>query len=229
MTVEGTPQAVGATAIFRENLFALNDTGIALMSNAPITFVGNAVIENIVQVKALGRGAALGLLASHDGDAHEHGAPEPEVAQPPKGAVWTIEGKGNYWSEYRGYDADGDGVGDTPYRPQPPFAGRLDGEEALRLFQFTLAQQAIDVAADMFPVYRYDPVIEDSGPLMEPPPGLSLSAAGELNLGLLAVSGGMVLSTAWAAASVLGLNGREVALRARALLTRRRAGGSAAA
>jgi nitrous oxidase accessory protein len=187
VTVEGTPQAVGSTAIFRENLFALNDTGIGLMSNAPIMFVENAMIENTVQVKALGGELASRLLASHDSglaprDTSASGAPEP-----PKGIAWTTNGRGNYWSDYQGYDRNGDGLGDVPYEPRPPFAGALADNDALRLFQFTLAQEAIDMAADMFPLYRYDSVMADNGPLMSPP-GPVLSTESELDRGLLAVS-----------------------------------------
>jgi nitrous oxidase accessory protein len=101
--------------------------------------------------------------------------------------VWTLSGRGNYWSDYSGYDADGDGVGDRPYRPLPPFAGALDADGTLRLFQHTLAQQAIDRAADMFPVYRYDAVIQDSGPLMSAP-GPALPDEKGLNQELLVVS-----------------------------------------
>src|SRR3990170_695924 len=231
MTVEGTPQSVGATAVFHRNLFALNDTGVALMPNAPITFVDNAMIENTVQVQILGGDAGSRLLSAHSAqpaqDAHAaHGG---ETPKPPAGAVWTLNGSGNYWSDYRGYDADGDGVGDRPYLPEPPFAGRLTEDETLRLFQFTLAQQAIDVATDMFPLYQYDAVIEDSGPLMEPPPGLVLSEARELNVRLLVVSAAMVALAAWVAAGVLDVSGSTVALRARGLVSRRPAGGGAQA
>ncbi len=68
MTVDGTPQQAGATAIFRRNLFALNDTGVGLLTNAPITFVENAMIDNTVQVKALS-GELASALSSHDGAA----------------------------------------------------------------------------------------------------------------------------------------------------------------
>ncbi len=198
MTVDGTPQQAGATAIFRRNTFALNDTGLGLFSNAPITFVENAMIDNTVQVKALS-GELASALSSHDGATPAGAQPAGGTPQLLKAAVWTSAGRGNYWSDYRGFDANGDGVGDQPYQPRPPFAGRLGNQEMLRLFQFTPAQQAIDAATDMFPVYRYNPVIEDSNPLMEPPPGLALSHGGGINVRLLGVSVLLVVLSSFAA------------------------------
>jgi nitrous oxidase accessory protein len=159
ITVEGTPNIAGATATFIRNLIALNDTGIGIFPNAPITFVENAMIENTVQVEAMS-----GSLASIDqGSTDTSTAPSGETAAQ-AGAVWA----GNYWSDYKGHDGDGDGIGDQPYRPEPGFAGSMKDHPILRLFQFTVAQQAIDMAAEMFPVFQYNPVMEDSQPLMEP-------------------------------------------------------------
>jgi nitrous oxidase accessory protein len=167
MAIEGAPQSVGASAIFRRNLLALNDVGLAISSNSPITFVENAMIDNVVQVRAM----------------------------------WTSGGRGNYWSDYRGFDANGDGVGDQAYRPQPPFAGALGTNEDLQLFQYTVAQQAIDLGAQMFPVYRYEAVMEDSHPLMEPPVAAPGTRGGP-NTELLAASLAMMLA---AAAGVAGV------------------------
>jgi nitrous oxidase accessory protein len=207
MTVEGTPQTAGTTAIFRRNLFALNDVGIALTSTSPITFVENAVIDNVVQVKALS-----GSIAHAPADAD---APKDDGAQLPRGAAWTSEGRGNYWSDYRGFDADGDGVGDQPYLPRPAFAGRLTGDPTLQLFQYTVAQQAIDLAADMFPIFRYDAVIEDGGPLMKPPEGLGMPHGEGPNVPLLLASGALAAASAAAIALLAGVRIR-FALGARA-------------
>jgi len=200
MTVEGTPQSAGTTAIFRRNTFALNDVGVALTTNSPITFVENAVIDNVVQVKALSANAAATLSAHGAPPASGAATDDPPATMP--AAVWSSNGRGNYWSDYEGYDADGDGVGDRGYLPRAPFAGRLDSDPDLHLFQHTLAQQAIDVAADLFPVYRYDAVIEDPHPLMAPPHGLSLDNDSGVNVRLLALSAGLVAAAlaliAWA-------------------------------
>jgi nitrous oxidase accessory protein len=213
LMADGTPNTRDGTATFMNNLFALNDTGVGLMSNAPISFVENAMIENTVQVEALG-GDLLGAMGGHTGAAPQPAAPSggaheghsggasataPDAASAQAGsAVWSIGGRGNYWSDYAGYDADGDGVGDQSYRPEPAFAGALADNPTLRLFQFTLAQEALDMAGEMFPVYQYDPVIEDGAPLMSPP-GPALPDQSGTNSSLLMVS---VLLLALAAVAV---------------------------
>lgn len=206
ITVEGTPQSAGATAVFHRNLFALNDVGVALTSNSPITFVENAAIDNGVQVKALSGKIAGQALAGHGGSLPAPGASDDSAAKLPAGAVFTSNGRGNYWSDYRGYDADHDGVGDQPYLPRPAFAGKLDDDDTLRLFQFTPAQQALDLAADLFPIFRYNAVIEDQGPLMSPPEGLGVPHGEGVNVRLLAASGILLLV---AASATLWLSGAD--------------------
>jgi nitrous oxidase accessory protein len=207
MMVEGTPQSAGATAVFTGNLLALNDTGLGAMSNSPITFFENAMIDNTIQVRGMGAKLASRALSTHGGGMEAGtGTSGSSSSTLPKGVAWTVDGRGNYWSDYRGFDGDGDGVGDRSYRPEPPFAGRLAQNETLRLFQYTLAQQAIDVAADMFPLYQYDAVLEDSGPLMKPPPGPALSRDGAINRDLLVASFILVAFAGAGVAAALGLD-----------------------
>jgi nitrous oxidase accessory protein len=207
LTAEGAPQSVGATAVLRGNLFGLNDVGVALTSSSPITFVENAVIDNTIAVKSLSGTSSLGThgaIASTGGD-----------GTLPEGAVWSSNGRGNYWSDYRGYDADGDGVGDQPYLPRPAFAGALADSENLRVFQFTPAQQAIDLAADLFPLYRYDAVIEDAHPLMSPPAGTRLSESERFNRELVVVSAVLVVFSASVVLAATGVRlPRRVRVRA---------------
>jgi nitrous oxidase accessory protein len=170
--------------------------------------VENAVIDNVVQVQALS-----GSIAHAPADAT---APKDAGAsQLPHGAVWMSQGRGNYWSDYRGFDANNDGVGDQAYLPRPAFAGRLADDPTLQLFQYTVAQQAIDLAADMFPVFRYDAVIEDGGPLMEPPEGLGMPHGSGPNIELLLVSGLLAAGSA-AVITVLAGSRMRIAIGARA-------------
>ena len=43
---------------------------------------------------------------------------------PSGGNIWDNGSAGNYWDEYRGMDANGDGIGDTPY----PIPGNLSSD-----------------------------------------------------------------------------------------------------
>jgi hypothetical protein len=162
------------------------------------------MIDNTLQVASLG---GAGSLPGHRGPASGDAAVAGDSGMT-QGAAWSSNGRGNYWSDYRGYDEEGDGVGDQPYQPRPAFAPRLAQADTLRLFQFTLAQQAIDQAADMFPLYRYEAVIEDPAPLMSPPSGTGIRESERFNRELVTVSGALV---ALAAVSLLWASGFDAA------------------
>jgi nitrous oxidase accessory protein len=87
--------------------------------------------------------------------------------------------RGNFWSDYRGYDADGDGTGDLAYRPSRLFERISDNEPALRLFADSPSAQAIDFAAGVFPIFEPRPKFADERPRMRPsPPPVVVASAG---------------------------------------------------
>ncbi|MEZ4614014.1 MAG: NosD domain-containing protein [Caldilineaceae bacterium] len=84
--------------------------------------------------------------------------------------AWSEAGRGNYWSDYAGFDADGNQIGDLPYRVQSLYEDLLQGYPELRLFQLSPATQALDMAAKAFPIFQPQPKLVDEHPLMVPPP-----------------------------------------------------------
>ena len=63
------------------------------------------------------------------------------------GTRWTVDGRGNYWSRYRGFDFDGDGIGDAPHPLDGAFE-RLEGANpAARLFLQSPAAAGLELAA----------------------------------------------------------------------------------
>jgi hypothetical protein len=131
-------------------------------------------------------------MAVHGGGGtHHHHAVQEEPVSLPVGVALASEDRGNYWSDYRGYDLDGDGVGDIPYRLTSLFA-RLSREQPLAsAFLYTLAHEALGVAERLFPMVGAGEALEDPAPLMEPP--LALGGDGEgPSLAMVVVSLAMV-------------------------------------
>lgn len=81
---------------------------------------------------------------------------------------WSFKNTGNYWSDYLGWDLNGDGSGDIPYYP-------VSGVDRL-LWKFPTADLLMSSPAILvlryvqraFPVFT-PPQIEDAYPLMRPP------------------------------------------------------------
>ncbi|MER3419894.1 MAG: hypothetical protein C4290_04915, partial [Chloroflexota bacterium] len=192
--MEEAPASPSGTVVFHRNLVALNGTGLALMTTTAATFYENSFVDNTVQVSDRGSGLSA-VLRGHgsepvpgvaspvqvptpaaSGGHAGHGAAPSVPSTPPSPTTgasaanrWSVEGRGNFWSDYAGYDANGDGIGDRPYRAWSAFATLRDRQPALDLFRFTPAQQAVDVAGRLFPIVRPETLIEDPSPLMAPP------------------------------------------------------------
>jgi nitrous oxidase accessory protein len=184
ITVEETPSSPKGSAVFYRNLIALNRTGLALTTTTAATFYENSFVDNALQVSGRG-GALMGALpghgaavatpaaGAHAGHGSHAGPPAPTPATPADRAVarnrWTADGRGNYWSDYTGFDRDGDGVGDLSYRARSAFEDLRDRHPALELFRHTPAHQAIDAAGRLAPIVRPEVLIEDQAPLLSAP------------------------------------------------------------
>ena len=79
-----------------------------------------------------------------------------------------MEGKGNYWSDYVGYDENNDGVGEMPYKSESLFENLIDKYPNLRVFVFSPVAQAVELASDAFPVIKPEPKVTDMYPLVDP-------------------------------------------------------------
>ena len=155
MYFDNSPWSVDVSQHFSHNAFVHNDIGLLFTPSVKRNhFSDNSFIDNLEQV---------GLTGSGTFQDNE----------------FTVAGRGNFWSDYTGYDTSEDGLGDLPYVSKSLFENMMDQNPELRLFQLSPAQQAVDLAARAFPIFQPKPKFSDTAPLMEPViPAITLPTAG---------------------------------------------------
>jgi nitrous oxidase accessory protein len=126
---------------FERNLITANDTAIEAFASAEQNdFSRNNFVSNLSPIRVIGRSSNTN---------------------------WERNGIGNYWSEYRGYDLDGDGVGDVPFRVQNLFEHLESNRPRMRIYFFSPAAQALAAAEEGFPILALSREF-DPHPLMHP-------------------------------------------------------------
>ena len=80
---------------------------------------------------------------------------------------WSVDGRGNYWSDNPAFDLDGDGIGDNAYRPNDLMDKVLWTSPQAKILTSSPAVQIIRWAQVQFPALLPGGVV-DSHPLMAP-------------------------------------------------------------
>jgi nitrous oxidase accessory protein len=81
---------------------------------------------------------------------------------------WSDQGRGNFWSDNSAFDLDGDGIADTPYKPNDMVDQVVWRHPLAKLLLTSPAVQILRWAQEQFPALHPGGVI-DSAPLMRPP------------------------------------------------------------
>ncbi|UCF19950.1 MAG: nitrous oxide reductase family maturation protein NosD [Gemmatimonadota bacterium] len=163
--IDNSPTTAHVVNRFTGNVLAFNDVGVQLLPSVRSNeFRGNSFLSNVVPAAVTGAGDAL----KND---------------------WT----GNYWSEYAGFDGDGDGRGDTPFSYERLSDDLLGKYEELRVFNLGLAAAALDALSRALPLLAPRPLLVDSLPAVEPVglesvESIAGGTRGPLAAGLLAIS-----------------------------------------
>lgn len=80
---------------------------------------------------------------------------------------WSKDGRGNYWTDYLGWDLDANGIGDKPYQPNDGVDHILWKYPTAKILLNSPAIQTLRWVQEQFPVLR-PPGVTDSYPRMNP-------------------------------------------------------------
>ncbi|MGF2688489.1 nitrous oxide reductase family maturation protein NosD [Marinobacter sp. DUT-3] len=126
---------------FEDNVFRDSDIGIHLTAGSEDNEVfSNAFVNNQRQVK---------YVATRTQE-------------------WSKEGRGNYWSDYLGWDRNQDGIGDVAYEPNDNVDRLLWTYPEAKVLMYSPAVDTLRWVQDAFPVVKAAGV-SDSHPLMSQP------------------------------------------------------------
>jgi nitrous oxidase accessory protein len=138
--VDNSPREIDTFVKYSKNVIAYNETGIEELSTLEHSyFTGNSFIENYTQ-------AQLSSAQTSDND------------------YW----KGNYWSDYAGFDKDKNGIGDIPYKSEEFVENLIADNPNLKFFLYSPAINTLNYAAEAFPILQPQARLIDRSPITKP-------------------------------------------------------------
>ncbi|MCK6590185.1 MAG: nitrous oxide reductase family maturation protein NosD [Polyangiaceae bacterium] len=144
------------------NLLEDNAEGMFFYSSTSNTIAGNRLVRNRVGMK-IWAGTVDNRIS---GDAFVGNATQVLYSGTSDLAI-AADGRGNYWSDYVGWDQDGDGVGDRPYRVDSFTTRVIHQYPAAALLLRSPALELLSHMEEALPIFR-TPTVIDRHPAVRP-------------------------------------------------------------
>lgn len=141
-----------------KNYFLRNTIGIHLESTTRIKYVNNTFSENGWAIRSPG--------GSYSNHFFKNNFLNNTFDLAYTGAMNDNIFRGNYWSQYTGYDINKDGVGDVPYRPVKLFSYIVNKSPESIILMRSLFVDIINFSEKVAPVFTPEELI-DNEPLMK--------------------------------------------------------------
>lgn len=141
--IENAGVASEGPAVFRGNTIAMNEFGLVLSPATQAVFTGNNLAHNTIPVMT-------------------------DRAEGQPGVRWSENGRGNYWDTYRGYDADGDGLGDMAFVDAGTVEGIVAATPALAALASSPGMRLVGSLEERW--QADDPAVFDPAPMIRPAP-----------------------------------------------------------
>ena len=134
--LDRTPRAPTTPVLFRGNVFALNDVALRFHSSEEgLSFESNDMHQNVTVAEVEGGGDAM-----------------------------SVHFENNRWSDYAGYDLNGDGRGDVAFEVKQLSGELTDAHPTLKFFEGTAAMGIVDAIAHAVPVLAAHRMLVDESP-----------------------------------------------------------------
>lgn len=148
-------------SVIENNVVAGNNRGFFIYDVEYATIKNNLVVDNVVGVH-LSAGSTRNVVEGNDFIGNREQVRYVGV----RDERWGVQ-SGNHWSNYLGWDRDGDGVGDVPYEAND-MVDRLSWQHpSMKLLLASPAVQALRLVGQQFPILRV-PSVVDPKPRMQP-------------------------------------------------------------
>jgi nitrous oxidase accessory protein len=142
------------------NVFSRNTVGLHAEGANRVTVEGNEFTRNGWAVRVMANSAAMVFTRNRfTGNTFEVSTNSPHTAN-------TF--RENYWSDYRGYDLDRNGIGDVPHRPVRLFSLLVEQYPPAIILLRGPFLELLDLAERVIPILT-PAVLADSRPLMRSP------------------------------------------------------------
>lgn len=146
-------------AKIEDNRFVTNTVGVSVDGSTRVNFEGNTFARNGWAINVIG--------ACYDNKFTKNNFLNNSFDLAHNGNVNSNSFDKNYWSDYTGYDLDGNGIGDVPYRPVKLFSYITNRIPESIVLLRSLFVDIINFSEKVSPIFTPDNLI-DANPLMHP-------------------------------------------------------------